>query len=73
MDSIIVEKIARIICREEAIVSAVESAGSLQAAYRDQVESILNHIEERAWKEHANVAAKILKLFEHDLGSVTEA
>ncbi len=72
MDTI--EKIARIICRQEVITCAIESAGSLEEAYKanslssaygdDQTEKHLDHIVNRSWSEHVETAKKIVSILD---------
>ncbi len=62
-----VERVARIICRHEAIASAIESAGSLESAYRtNNIELVLKDITDRAWDEHISAAKEIFYLFQND-------
>ncbi len=69
-----VEKVARIICRDEVIANAVETAGSLSKAYQanslkkaygdQKTEKHLDHIVNRAWVEHVETARKIVSIFD---------
>ncbi|MEO5349904.1 MAG: hypothetical protein H7836_09680 [Magnetococcus sp. YQC-3] len=57
------EKVARIICYHEVVANAVDTAGSLEDAYKtDDVDSIVQEIVDRAWREHLSTARKIVSL-----------
>ena len=57
------EQVARIICYHEAVANAIDTVGSLEAAYKtDDMDAVLQEIVGRSWREHLPAARKIVAL-----------